>query len=98
MSDAAPTRDTPVPVARARRWWLASRSLAVGAALSGVLVGMAAVSVVWTPYDPPIDIRNRLAPPSDGSTGWAPTKFGRDLLLNPWRAAEPEPGSSWWRC
>ena len=66
--------------ARPRRWWTANRSFAVGAALSGTLVGMAAVSVVWTPYDPTkIDIRNRFAAPS--WEHWMGTdQFGRDVL------------------
>ena len=63
-----------------RRWWLANRSLAVGTILSAVLVGMAAVSVLWTPYDPTrIDICNRFAAPS--WEHWMGTdQFGRDVL------------------
>ena len=80
MCDAALSRATEPGAVRRRRWWLASRSLAVGAALSGVLVGMAAVSVVWTPHDPTrIDIRNRFAAPS--WEHWMGTdQFGRDVL------------------
>ena len=80
MSDAAPARPTPAGRARPRRWWTANRSFTVGAALSGTLVGMAAVSVVWTPYDPTrIDIRNRFASPS--WEHWMGTdQFGRDVL------------------
>ena len=80
MCDAAQTRASSVVAVRARRWRPASRSFAVGAALSAVLVGMAAVSVFWTPYDPTrIDIRNRFAAPS--WEHWMGTdQFGRDVL------------------
>ena len=80
MSDATLTRSTPASEARPRRWWLAHRSLAVGGALTAVLVGMAVVSVFWTPYDPiRMAIRNRFAPPS--WEHWMGTdQFGRDVL------------------
>ena len=80
MSDAALTGATYPRQVRPRRWWLANRSFLVGAALSGLLVGMAAVSVVWTPYDPTrMDIRNRFAAPS--WEHWMGTdQFGRDVL------------------
>ena len=80
MPDAAPARSTPAGRDRPRRWWTANRSFTVGAALSGTLVGMAAVSVVWTPHDPTkIDIRNRFAAPS--WEHWMGTdQFGRDVL------------------
>ena len=80
MSDAMVARATPPGRARPRRWWTANRSFTVGAALSGTLVGMAAVSVVWTPHDPTrIDIRNRFAAPS--WEHWMGTdQFGRDVL------------------
>ena len=80
MSDAAPTEVTHARQVRPRRWWLANRSFLVGASLSGLLVGMAAVSVVWTPYDPiRMNIRNRFAAPS--WEHWMGTdQFGRDVL------------------
>ena len=80
MSDAAPTEVTHSRQVRPRRWWLANRSFLVGASLSGLLVGMAAVSVVWTPYDPiRMNIRNRFAAPS--WEHWMGTdQFGRDVL------------------
>ncbi len=80
MSDAAPPRAPPAGGTRPRRRWLAHRSLAVGGALSVLLVGMAVVSVFWTPYDPTrIEIPNRLAPPS--WEHWMGTdQFGRDVL------------------
>ncbi|MGI9333057.1 MAG: ABC transporter permease [Gammaproteobacteria bacterium] len=54
-------------------------SLLVGGALSALLIGMAGVSLFWTPYDPTkIDIRNRLAGPSPEH--WLGTdQFGRDV-------------------
>ncbi len=69
MSERAPRRRP--------RW---HPSLIVGGCLSALLLGMAALSVFWTPYDPTkIDIRNRFAPPS--LEHWMGTdQFGRDVL------------------
>ncbi len=55
-------------------------SLRVGAALVGVVVAMALVSFVWTPWDPYlVDGANRLAGPS--ASHWMGTdQFGRDVL------------------
>ena len=59
---------------------LRHRSFAVGGSLSAVLVGVALLSLAWTPYDPTrINVRNRLAPPSFDH--WLGTdQFGRDIL------------------
>ncbi len=63
-----------------RRRWRWHPSLIVGGCLSALLVGMAGLSVFWTPYDPTkMDIRNRFAPPS--LEHWMGTdQFGRDVL------------------
>ncbi len=55
-------------------------SLGVGAALSLTLIGLALVSVLWTPHDPTaIDIPGRLAGPSPEH--WLGTdQLGRDIL------------------
>lgn len=59
---------------------LRHRSFMVGALLSGLVAGMALLSLVWTPYSPTaINIRRRLAPPS--ADYWLGTDpFGRDVL------------------
>jgi peptide/nickel transport system permease protein len=56
------------------------RSFAVGAALTGFVVGMALLSLVWTPYSPTaINIRRRMQMPS--ADYWLGTDpFGRDVL------------------
>lgn len=56
------------------------RSFVVGAALTGLVVGMALLSLVWTPYSPTaINIRRRMAMPS--ADYWLGTDpFGRDVL------------------
>ncbi|MFC3227140.1 ABC transporter permease [Marinibaculum pumilum] len=70
----------------ARRAWLARAlrhpSFVVGAALTLLLVGMALVSLVWTPYEPTaMALRDRYAPVS--WSHWLGTdKFGRDVLSN----------------
>ena len=53
-----------------------------GAALTLLLVGMALVSLVWTPYEPTaMALRDRYAPVS--WSHWLGTdKFGRDVLSN----------------
>ena len=55
-----------------------SGNLVVGAVLTGLMVAMALVSLVWTPYPPTrINIVRRLAPPS--WSNWLGTDpFGRD--------------------
>ncbi|MFN4312094.1 MAG: ABC transporter permease [Ferrovibrio sp.] len=59
---------------------LRHRSFAVGVLLSGLVVGMALLSMVWTPYAPTaMNIRKRLALPS--AEHWLGTdSFGRDVL------------------
>lgn len=56
------------------------RSFVVGAALTGLVVGMALLSLVWTPYSPTaINIRRRMQMPS--ADYWLGTDpFGRDVL------------------
>jgi peptide/nickel transport system permease protein len=57
-----------------------SGSFLIGATLTTLLVAMALLSLVWTPYPPTkIDIVHRLAPPS--AAHWLGTDpFGRDVL------------------
>lgn len=59
---------------------LTHRSFVVGGLLSGLVLGMALLSLVWTPYAPTaINIRRRMAPPS--ADYWLGTDpFGRDVL------------------
>lgn len=59
---------------------LRHRSFAVGALLSGFVLGMALLSLVWTPYAPTaMNIRKRMALPS--AEHWLGTdSFGRDVL------------------
>ncbi len=56
------------------------RSFVVGAVLTGFVVGMALLSLVWTPYSPTaINIRRRMQMPS--ADYWLGTDpFGRDVL------------------
>ncbi len=56
------------------------RSFVVGAALTGLVVGMALLSLIWTPYSPTaINIRRRMQMPS--ADYWLGTDpFGRDVL------------------
>jgi peptide/nickel transport system permease protein len=56
------------------------RSFVVGAALTGFVVGMALLSLLWTPYSPTaINIRRRMQMPS--ADYWLGTDpFGRDVL------------------
>jgi peptide/nickel transport system permease protein len=60
-------------------WSRGSFSLRLGAALAVALVGLAAISFVWTPYPPAaIDIPHKLAPPS--LAHWFGTdSLGRDV-------------------
>src|SRR5690606_25828355 len=55
------------------------RSFAIGGVLSAIMLGMALLSLVWTPYVPTaINIRRRLAGPS--AEHWLGTDaFGRDV-------------------
>jgi peptide/nickel transport system permease protein len=56
------------------------RSFVIGAVLTGFVVGMALLSLVWTPYSPTaINIRRRMQMPS--ADYWLGTDpFGRDVL------------------
>ncbi len=55
-------------------------SLVVGGALTALLVGMALLSLVWTPYSPTgIDILHKLAPPS-ATHLLGSDSLGRDVL------------------
>ncbi|MCW5751746.1 MAG: ABC transporter permease [Alphaproteobacteria bacterium] len=59
---------------------LRHRSFAIGAALTLLLVLVAALSLAWTPHSPyELDVPNRLRPPQAGN--WLGTdSFGRDVL------------------
>ena len=58
---------------------LRHKSFVVGAALTLLLIGMALLSLVWTPYPPAeIDIPGKLRPPS--MAHWLGTdSLGRDI-------------------
>ena len=73
----APPDTTPVRPAEGRRL---HGSMVVGGVITFVMVAIAVVSLVWTPYDPAaISIPDRLLPPS--SLHWLGTDhFGRDVL------------------
>jgi peptide/nickel transport system permease protein len=65
---------------RKRRPWWVHPSLLLGGFLTGTVAMMAALSLIWTPYDPTrMSIRNKFAPPS--LEHWFGTdQFGRDVL------------------
>jgi ABC-type dipeptide/oligopeptide/nickel transport system permease subunit len=68
----------PIP-ARQRPWWTGP-SFLLGAALTGLIVGMALISWFWTPYPPTqMMILNRLKPPS-GANWFGTDQFGRDVF------------------
>lgn len=53
---------------------------AAGATLVAVMLAMAVLAVVWTPYDPlAIDLASKLKAPSAGHW-WGTDEFGRDVL------------------
>ncbi|TDD53810.1 ABC transporter permease [Nonomuraea terrae] len=51
----------------------------IGCVLAGLILAMAALSLVWLPYDPSDTTGGRLAPPGDGHL-LGTDKLGRDLL------------------
>lgn len=56
------------------------RSFLIGTVLTALFVGMAAISLIWTPYDiESLDIPNKLKPPS-GANWLGTDQFGRDIL------------------
>jgi peptide/nickel transport system permease protein len=67
------------PATPVMRWWL-TPSFIIGAILSGLVIAMGLVALVWTPYDPTkLAILNRLKGPS--ATHWLGTdQLGRDVL------------------
>jgi peptide/nickel transport system permease protein len=67
------------PRSRPRRWW-ASPSFLAGLLLGGLVVAMALISYLWTPYEPTqMAILKRLRPPS--AEHWFGTdQFGRDVF------------------
>jgi peptide/nickel transport system permease protein len=72
-----------------RRWRrsLRHRTLVLGAAITGAIVGVAALSLVYTPRDPLLmDVTARLQPPSPAHP-LGTDQFGRDLLSRVMRGA-----------
>jgi peptide/nickel transport system permease protein len=68
----------PLPVRR-RPWWTGP-SFVLGTALTGVVIAMALMSWLWTPYPPTqMMILNRLKPPS-GANWFGTDQFGRDVF------------------
>jgi peptide/nickel transport system permease protein len=83
MTDVAlrrPWRRTTRPAARRLRPWYQNRSLVLGLVIVGIMVLLAILAPVLTPYDPiRQDLQNTLQPPS--SAHWLGTdKLGRDVL------------------
>ena len=67
------------PVGLARRL-LASRAFLIGAIITLVILAMALISFLWTPYDvTKLVIANRLKPPSPGHL-FGTDHFGRDIF------------------
>lgn len=57
-----------------------SRNLVLGGILTAAMLGMAAISLIWTPYPPTsIDMLHRLAPPG-GAHPFGTDALGRDVL------------------
>ena len=75
MTPDLPASATP-PRRRVRLW---SGSLVLGLAIAATVAAVAAISFVWTPYDPTsMDIAGKLRPPS--AANWLGTDhFGRDV-------------------
>lgn len=79
MTAAATTRPPAAPAAGFARRAARHPSFVAGALLCVLLVGMALLSLAWSPYPPAeIDIPNKLAPPS--AAHWLGTdSLGRDI-------------------
>ena len=75
-------------LARGQVGALAYRNLAIGATVTGLLLMVAAISLVWTPHDPTdIDVTSRLQGP--GPAHWLGTDYlGRDLLSRVMQGAQ----------
>ena len=83
MTDVAlrrPWRRATRPAARRLRPWYQNRSLVLGLVIVGIMLLLAILAPVLTPYDPiRQDLQNTLQPPS--SAHWLCTdKLGRDVL------------------
>jgi peptide/nickel transport system permease protein len=83
MTDVAlrrPWRRATRPAARRLRPWYQNRSLVLGLVIVGIMLLLAILAPVLTPYDPiRQDLQNTLQPPS--SAHWLGTdKLGRDVL------------------
>jgi peptide/nickel transport system permease protein len=83
MTDVAlrrPWRRARRPAARRLRPWYQNRSLVAGLVIVGIMLLLAILAPVLTPYDPiQQDLQNTLQPPS--SAHWLGTdKLGRDVL------------------
>lgn len=75
-----PLLQTPSKSTRARPGGLPV-SLIIGGVLVGLLVCVALLSFIWTPYDPvAIDVRNRYLPIGSDGHVLGTDKFGRDVL------------------
>ena len=73
---AAPATRTET---RARRRW--PIPMVLGVMLVGLVVGVAILSFIWTPYDPTaINVRARLSPPGTEGYLFGTDRVGRDLV------------------
>jgi len=71
---------TAEPISEIVREALKSRSFVIGAAITSLLAGMAALSLVWTPHAvTAMDIPNKLAPASPAHL-LGTDQYGRDIL------------------
>lgn len=79
VEQAAASSATPDPQSRSRRRARRSVTLGVGLVLVGVIVLIAAISLVWLPYAQSDTSGGRLQPPG-GAHLLGTDRFGRDLL------------------